>query len=112
MPHLMNMSRDPLLARILTACRRVLQKGISDLGLRDRDAGVFEEEVREEYDARCGVDEQDEERDEEEDEAGASLHCGYWGEGEVVVVIGRSSWISDGAGVIVRRGLGYVRIPM
>jgi hypothetical protein len=59
MPHLMNMSGDPLLARILPARRRISQESIADLSLRDRDPRVFEEDVREGKDSRGGVDEGD-----------------------------------------------------
>lgn len=98
MPHLMNMSGDPLLARVLAARRRVSQVGIADLGLRERDAGVFEEEVREGHDPRGRVDEGDEEGGQEEEEARAGLHLACF------IVVGRRSWACEGAAEMIRGG--------
>jgi hypothetical protein len=74
MPHLMNMSRYPLSPWIHPTRCRILQKGVADLCLCYRDAGVLEEEVREGHDSRGAVDEGYEERDEDEEEARAGLH--------------------------------------
>lgn len=74
MPHLMNMPRYQLRPRVPAPRRRVLQVRVADLGLRQRDAGVVEEEVREGEDARRGVEERDEDGDQQEEEAGAGLH--------------------------------------
>lgn len=68
------MPRDVLLAWVHAAGSGVLQIDVADLALRQRDAGVLEEDVREGHDARGGVGEGDQERDEEEKEAAARLH--------------------------------------
>ena len=85
----MDMSGDPLLARVLAARRRITPVRVADLGLCQRDPGVLEEDVCEGDNSRGGVDEEDEQRDEEEEqEARAGLHCGWWWRvrGEVVIV--------------------------
>jgi hypothetical protein len=104
MPDLVNMPGDPLLARILPARRRVAQVGVADLGLREGDAGVLEEEVREGDDARAGVDEGDGEGDEEQQEARAGLHLvlAYRAfEAEAVVVPGRVRGAIGGEGEVI-----------
>lgn len=76
MPDLVNVSGDPLLARILAARCGVALVSVADLGLGEGDAGVLEEEVGEGDDARGSVDKGDGEGDQEEEEARAGLHLG------------------------------------